>query len=225
MSDSRVIGQTKSIGRVAQGANVRALGTLEGITYTVDRGLALATTGEIFVANGGSASDPATFAGLFDADGPDFVIDVPALTTIVPLWIQVHLESVGTTALNEVFASVSKTLGAVTAITGGALVTPVNLRTGNSSASGCTVNVAVDAAGATAQTGSIYEFMRNGFQLAEDMAATEPGWPEKNWQWSAKQMGIYPVLDGPASLFIHAGCTTPTGFITVIYAEALTTEI
>ena len=224
MTDSRVSARTSGVARTAPNVNnnnVAQAAFTDGSAFAADHGLLLATNGDIYVANGGSGTAPATFAGLFDADGPDFAIEVPDATTIVLLAINIHLQTFGTTALNEVVAAVSTTAGAVGS--SGTLVTPRNLRTGNSSTSGCTVNVAVDAAGGTAQSNP-YEFIRQGFQLAEDMAATED-WAERTWNWSAKQTGIYPVLDGVSSLFIHAGTQAGTGFITVTYAEMLTNEI
>lgn len=223
MADNRVIARSSGVGRTAPNVNnnyVAQAAFTDGAAYAADHGLLLATNGDIYVANGGSGTVPATFAGLFDANGPDFVIEVPDSTTIVLLAINIHVQTFGTTALNEVVAAVSTTAGAVTA---GTSVTPRNLRTGNSSTSGCTVNVAIDAAGSATQSNP-YEFIRQGFQLAEDMAATED-WAERTWNWSAKQTGIYPVLDGVSSLFIHAGTQAGTGFITVTYAEMLTNEI
>jgi hypothetical protein len=220
MSDIRVAAKTSGIGRAGQGTYAGAAGTLEGGLITADLSYLLSLNGDVFVANGGSASSPATFAGAYDADGPDFVIDVPDGTTIVPLAINIHYQTVGTTGLLETFASVSGTLGAVSA---GTAVTPQNIRTGAAGSSGCTVNVAVDAAGSTAQTGA-YEFFRGGFQLVEDMAATED-WAERTWNWSARESGVYPIIDGAGSLFIHCAAVAGTGFITVTYYEVSTNTI
>jgi len=220
----RVTARTQGIGRTGPNQNnnyVSAAGFTDGALFVADHNLLLATNGDVFVANGGTGTAPITFAGAFDADGPDFVIDVPENTTIVPLAINIHYQTVGTTLLLEVLASISSTLGAVSA---GTAVTPANIRTGNSGTSGCTVNAAIDAAGCTAQTGTKYEFIRQGFQLAEDMAATED-WVERTWNWSAKQSGIYPVIDGSGSLFIHAAAQAGTGMITVTYAEFATNQI
>lgn len=223
MADNRVIAKTQSVARTAPNGNnnyVAQAAFTDGSAFAAEHGLLLATNGDIFVANGGTGSSPATFAGAYDANGPDFVIEVPDGTTIVPLAINITFQTVGTTLLCEVIASVSTTAGAVTAATS---VTPRNLRTGNSSGSGCTVNVAIDAAGSATQSNP-YEFIRQGFQLVEDMAATED-WQERTWNWSAKESGVYPVLDGVSSLFIHAAAQAGVGFISVTYAEFLTIEI
>jgi len=218
--------KTTGVGRAGQGNLVAAAGTLEGAPVTADLAYLFSLNGDVFVANGGTASSPITFAGAYDADGPDFVIDVPLNTTIVPLVIDIHYETVGTSLLLEAFASISNSLAGTCTVTGGAAVTPVNIRTGSGRKSGCSVNSAVDAAGCTAQTGNVYELpFRRGFELAEAMAATEPGWPERSWKWSAKQDGIYPIMDGESSLFIHCASQAGTGFITVVYYEVGTPNI
>lgn len=222
MANMHIQAQEQSASRGSDGTYPEVRGDRSGIPFSGDAGYAFALNGEVYVANGGSASSPITFAGAYDADGPDFVIDVPDGTTIQPLYIHVQYEAVGTTLLLETFASISNSLAGTCTVTGGAAVTPRNLRTGVSTASGCTVNSAVDAAGCTAQTGRIYELRLGGFELAEAMAATEPGWPERNWKWSAKEYGIYPTIDGEGSLFVHAASQAGTGFITVAYREFTT---
>ncbi len=193
--------------------------------FTTDLAYLSALNGDVYVANSRFLTDAGTFAGAYDADGPDFVIDVPLGTTIVPLKIDVYYESVGSTLLMETFASISTTPAGTTTKSGGGAVTPVNLRTGDSGTSNCTVAYSIDGAGCTAQAAHIYEIFRHGFQLAEDMAAQEQGWPEKQYTWSAAEEGFYPVLDGVSSLFVHAAAQTGTGFITVIYYEIPTSQI
>lgn len=222
MAEMYIEGRHTSPSRAGEGTARHLRGTRDGVPFGADYGLALAYAGEVFVANSGTATTAVTFAGAYDADGPDMTIDVPSGTTIIPLLIEVHYESVGTTLLQQCIASVSNTLAAVTA---GTAITPVNLRTNVATGSGCTVYGSVDAAGCTVQSGRIYQFMRHGFQIAEDMAATEPGWPEKTWKWSAKESGIYPILVGESSLFIHAEAQAGTGFITIMYAEHETAEV
>ena len=217
MSQIQISAKTQGLGRSGQGNFTGAAGTLEGGLITADLAYLLGLNGDIYVANGALDTSVATWnAGALDTDAPDFVIDVPSGTTIVPLKIDIYYESVGASGIMETMVSVSKTLGATSS---GDDITPVNIRTGDAGTSSCTVTSAVANAGATVQTGLKYEFFRHGFQLAEDMAATEPGWPEKQYTWSAKKEGIYPILDGEASLFIYACSTTPKGFITVIYYE------
>ena len=218
MSQMHIQAQEQNAGRTSDGTYPELRGDRSGIAFVGDAGLAYALNGEVFVANGGTATAQITFAGAYDADGPDFVIDVPDGTSIMPLLIHVQYEAVGTTLLLETFASISNSLGVVTT---GTLVTPRNLRTSVSTPSGCTVNAAVDAAASTAQSGRIYELGRGGFELAEAMAATED-WAERRWVWSAKESGVYPVIDGDGSLFIHAASQAGTGFITVVYREFTT---
>ena len=205
----------------AAGNKVLHRGLRDGTALFADQAFSLGLEGKVFVANGGADSSPITFATAYDADGPDFVIDVPDGKTVVPLAITVDYQTVGTTGLLETFVSISNTLGAVSA---GTLVTPVNINIGNAATSSSTVNAAVDAAGCTVQSGRIFEFDRGGFQLAEDMAATED-WAERAWRWSAKREGYYPIIKGAGSLFIHAAAVAGVGFITVVYAEFDTDEL
>jgi hypothetical protein len=225
MSNINAYAKTTGVGRAGQGTLAGVASTLEGGLITADLSYLLSLNGDIYVANNATATTPATFAGAYDADGPDLVIDVPLNTTIVPLYIHVQYEAVGTTLLLETFASISNSLAGTTTVTGGGTVTPVNIRTGDSGTSSCAVSYSVDAAGCTAQTGNIYELRMGGFELAEAMAATEPGWPERNWKWSAKQYGVYPIIDGEGSLFMHCASQAGTGFITVVYYEVDTANI
>jgi len=191
-------------------------GTPDGASYVESRMQSLVRKGTLFTANGGTGSAPATFAGAFDADGPDFVLDVPSGTSIMPVYLSVTYETVGTTLLLETFASASGTLGAVSA---GTAVTPRSMRVGGGGGtSNCTANVAVDAAGATAQTGALVEFARNGYQLAEDMAATED-WATRTFTWAAGRDGPAPLVIGDGSIFVHAAAQAGTGFITLSWAE------
>lgn len=222
MSNVHLQAQEQSAQRTSDGTLPQARGDRSGIQFIGDAGYAFALNGEVYVANAGSATTPITFAGAYDADGPDLVIDVPDGTTIQPLYIHVQYEAVGTTLLLETFASISNSLAGTCTVTGGGTVTPRNLRTGISTASGCTISYGVDAAGCTAQSGRIYELRMGGFELAEAMAATEPGWPERNWKWGAKQYGVYPTIDGEGSMFVHCASQAGTGFITVVYREFTT---
>lgn len=225
MSDIKVRAKTRGVGRTGQGVPKDVPGTLEGAMFTTDLAYLTALNGDIYVANNKFLTDAATFAGAYEDDAPDFVIDVPLGTTIVPLKIDVYYESVGSTLLMETFASISTTLAGTTTKTGGGAVTPVNLRTGDSGTSNCTVAYSVDSGGCTAQVGHIYEIFRHGFQLAEEMAAEEFAWPEKQYTWSAAEEGFYPILDGESSLFVHAASQAGTGFITVVYYEIASSEI
>ena len=72
MADMRINRKTSGVG---QGSGLADLhGTLDGGAFISDISQLRALNGNVFVANGGSASDPITFAGAFDADGPDLVM-------------------------------------------------------------------------------------------------------------------------------------------------------
>lgn len=218
MSDLRVNSAvTPTIITGGGAAWLAAWGTPDGAMHVDDRVQGLVSAGRVFTANAGTATSPITFAGPYDADGPDLVVDVPTGTAIMPLFLSVYYEAVGTTLLLETFASASGTLGIVGA--SGTNVTPRSLRVGGGGASSnCTVDGAVDAAGCTAQTGNLVEFARSGYELAEAMAATED-WATRKFSWSAGQDGPAPLVIGDGSIFVHASSQAGTGFITLTWAE------
>ena len=76
MSNVNLYAQEENVGRTADGTYPGARSDRSGIQFVVDAGQAYALNGEVYVANGGSATDPITFAGAYDADGPDFVIEM-----------------------------------------------------------------------------------------------------------------------------------------------------
>lgn len=217
MSDLRVNSAvTPTIITGGGSAWLAAWGTPDGAMHTDDRVQGLVAAGRVFTANAGTGTAPITFAGAFDADGPDLVVDVPSGTSIMPLFLSVHYEAVGTTALLETFASASGTLGATSSGTG---ITPRSMRVGGGGgASVCTVTGAVGAAGCTAQSGALVEFARSGYQLAEDMAATED-WASRTFNWAQGNDGPAPLLIGDGSIFVHAAAQAGTGFITLTWAE------
>jgi hypothetical protein len=169
--------------------------------------------GLVFSARVGTLTTPLTGAGAVVATTPDLLVDIPSGTSIRPVYLSVQYETVGTTLLLETFASISSTLGSKS---GGNSVTPVSLRNSGGGSSNCT---ATSIATATAQTGVVHEFFRDGFQLAEDMAATEDGWASRKFVWRAGVDGPAPLIKGNASVFVYAAAQNPTVFINFIWEE------
>jgi len=216
MSDIRIDSRVSPNTQGPNAGLINQHGTPDGAAYVENRMEGWVRKGLVFTANAGTATTPITFAGAYDADGPDLVVDVPDGTSIIPLFLSVTYEAVGTTLLLETFASASGTLGAV--VTGTA-VTPRSMRVGGGGGStNCTVNSAIDAAGCTVQSGALVEFARNGYQLAEDMAATED-WATRTFTWAAGRDGPGPLVVGDGSVFVHAASQAGTGFITFSWAE------
>ena len=92
----------------------------------------------------------------------------------------------------------------------------MNLRTRGGGSTNCTIT---HTATATAQSGNVFEFFRDQIQLVEDMAATEVGWEDRNFRWSAMIDTPAPLLVGDSSLMIWGATQTTTLFITAIWAE------
>ena len=105
---------------------------------------ALIEAGYGFIANGGRGSTVITFAGVYDADAPDFHLHIPSAKVVVPLSIEVIFEAVGTETTMEIIALASNT-GDSSATGTAATIYPMRLD--NPVASSCTATVAVDAAG------------------------------------------------------------------------------
>lgn len=187
--------------------------------------------GNMFTVNLGSETTPVTFAGAYDADGPDGYIFVPDGTTIVPYHIRVVFEDVGTEAVMEVIALAS-TIGDSTAtVTGGGTATPINMLLGAGKASGVTASYGVDAGGITSpRSGNAdHEFWRDGRPLTDTAATGENDRHRLVFTWQAFRDGMPPVIKGTATtgacLAIHAASQAGTGFITVQYAEMATAAL
>jgi hypothetical protein len=195
-------------------------GLKDGALVTVRWDIAQGLDGRVFVANGGSATTPITWAGAYDADAPDIAIDVPAGTTILPLSIQAHLESAGA-ALSEFICLASPTSVGTVTYTGGALVTPRCTRISDQRTSQCKAYAAVDAAGCTdPNTAGSFEFFRTGYPTDPDVTLA----PTPNYYWSMMRDGPCVKIIGPGSLCAYVG-NAGTGFWIVSYVELGTGEV
>ena len=184
-----------------------------GELVTVPLPLQLSLDGRVFVANVGTASTPVNFAETaYDADQPQFVIDVPSGKTALPLNIKVVLEtSAGT--LNEIIVgSAAALVGAGTSTA----VTAKNLTATQPNASGCTVRSLYTGDGTDITALASYVEWARG---AQPIVGTAENHPE--WEWNALKAGFMPVLVGPASLavWILGASTAPTGYLTAVWAE------
>ncbi len=191
---------------------VAGWGTPEGGLVTASQYDSLVAGGKVFVAHAGTLTAPLAGNDAYVITTPDLNVDVPDGTSIKPLFLQVHYETVGTTLLLETFASISSTLGAQS---GGNSVTAASLRNRGGGSSNCAIT---SAATTTAQSGTTFEFFRGGYQLAEDMAATED-WETRTFKWTAGKNGPAPLVIGDASIAIWAASETTTCFITLVWVE------
>jgi hypothetical protein len=185
----------------------------------------LAMDGRVFAANGGEASTVITFAGVYDADAPDFHLHVPLGTTVIPLRIEVIYEAVGTETTMEIIALASTTGDA--SVTGTAVtVKPMRIDGPNTSA--CTATVAVDAAGCTSPyAGTYVEFWKYQRPLTDTVASGENDRLPLVFEWSAAK-NVPPVIVGStvgSCLAVYAASQAGTGFITVTWAEIPTVSV
>lgn len=209
----------------ADGTEVYPWYTREGMAVTMPAFMAWAQEGRVFVGNAGSATAPITFgAGSIDTTEPDFDLLLPAgsAVMVVPLEIEVQMETFGTTAIFEGMAAYG--LGGAQSSTGATAVTPKCLRTdAPAGGSVCTVYSNVDA-GATYMTQGVAEFMRFGTEL---IATVQAGDDDSNrlgntHRWSAMANGFAPILVASglaARLNVFAAAQAGTGFIRVVWAE------
>lgn len=209
-----ILGQTTSKSRYANGITVPVTGTRDGALYVADYILAMAMEGKLFQTSSGTITTPLQFKA-YDADQPDFVIDVPSGTTIIPVWIQVHEEtSAGT--INEVLAMVSSGLigaGTSTALT---IYSTRSSRANSSTCSGYGIYAGNGTAPATP-----LEFWRTGYAFAD----TSLG-PLKVYEWNIRNNPPQ-VIVGPGALVVYASATTTqaTGFVKAAWIELASTEI
>lgn len=222
---SQMFAQAKAELSSAAEGSVRALDvTRYGAMPTQDDLERLFASGYGFFANVGTDTTPATFAGAYDADGPDLYIYVPEGTCIIPVYLNVVFEAVGTESTMEIVALYSNN-GDSTAT--GTAITPQNARTDAPRASGCTVTGAVDAAGITDPEAAGNRFARFWhFQrpLTDTVATGENDRLPLVFEWKRKEVGAGPVIvgntpNGAASLVVHAASQAGTGFITAAWVE------
>lgn len=211
-NDLRVFAHQQGVSRASEGTFVGLRGTRDGSFYGIDPFVAAALEGRMFIAQLGSASDPSTAMDAYDANRPEFVLDVPDGTAIIPVSIHVDVQTHGAT-LNETIALASRTLqetgSSFTAIT----INPV--RTDNPGpASRCRALGTLTGDLTDPNTAGSIEFWRSGSPVDFDVA----GEPIPTLVWSAKRF-VPPLIVGAGSLAVYCSGTTPTGFITVIWAE------
>lgn len=199
-----------------------------GFTVSHDSLLHLAMEGRMFTANSGTATTPVTFAGAYDADGPDFYLRVPNGTTVIPVSLQVTFEAVGTESTMEIIGLASNTGDA--SVTGTAL-TVYNNRVDAPRASVCTATGSVDAGGVTdPNAGNFIEFWRRQRPLTDTVASGENDRHELNFTWSVLSDGPPPIIvgnntAGGSALAVYAASQAGTGFITATWLELPSSNI
>lgn len=180
--------------------------------------------GNVYIANIGVGTTVVDWVKTaYDADQPQFVIDVPAGVTIMPLRLEVMQETEAGT-LGEViwgFANANVGAGTSTAVTRSSGVGQYRPMLVNASGtepdSSCSIYRNYTGNGTdvtTAGAHAIFRRFSSPFVLSD-------GDPQEARVWSHLADGPAPVIEGTGSLvcWIHGGSTAPTGFLTAIWAE------
>jgi hypothetical protein len=206
------LGATTGKIRVKNQSDVRLTATPDGALYIADYYLNMALEGRLFQAFTGSGTSPVTFALSYAANTPQFVVDVPTATSIIPVRIQVYLEASASANPTPILAVTgTSNVGAGTSTQ----VTPLSTRTDHPVSSGCSVYTLYSVAG-TAPANAV-EFWHTGYNFAD---AT--GNPIKFFEWTSQQNGPPQIIVGPGTLAIYIngkGGTAPTGYARVSYIE------
>jgi hypothetical protein len=214
-----------SYGDYAEGQERASRSNRRGELVTANNYQQFVSDGRVFVCNGGVGTTPITFAGAYDADAPDFFLNVPVGTTVIPLRVQVVFDAVGTESTMEIIGLYSNTGDSSATGTAGTIM---NMRTDNPRSSNCTATVAIDAAGITDPNAGVFgEFWRFARPLTDTVATTENDRLPLVFTWSAFSDGPAPVIVGNspgACLAVYAASQAGTGFITVEWVEIPSTS-
>lgn len=212
--------QTTSVSRESEGADVYVKALRDGTLTMAGFFQALALEGRVYVVNGGGvAVTPIEFAGAYDADGADLVLDIPSGTAVMPISFEVVYQSLTDDTDIEVVLMASNMANTVTTATA---VTPKNIRTNLGRGSNCTANVACAAANSTDVSGGsgAFCFARTRWEIgAAPAAAQSEEGQELRFRWSALDDGVAPVLVGASCIVAHVASTGGDGYLILTYAE------
>ncbi len=216
--------QTTGIERVSEGQDVYLKAFRDGTLTVADLIAAWSFEGKVFCANAGTITTPITFgAGSIDSGEYDLHVSVPSDKVIFPLSLRIKMEAYGTTAIFETMAcyGTGSTCGA------GTTITPVNVNTGSSNASSCTITAAATTTSGVAFTGKYVEFFRDGLQKVATTATGDDDSARsgETFPWYAKNEGIMRQVGPSAQLAVFAAAQAGTGFIIFEYAELLSATV
>lgn len=218
-----VVKQSTGVNRIDEGndSDIRAI--RDGSLVTCDWIEALVLEGRVFHAYVGNASTEATLDASWTNTDPDIMIDVPDGTSIIPLNVTTILQEYGTTELFETMCLCSKTLGAATST----LFSAINMNTRSGNGSNCVVCTAPTVT--SGYTTGYFELYRTCIQKIATIGTGDDDTqyaPHRNrFEWSWSDWGFAPVLQGEASLQVWATCSTPKGYIHVVWAELPTSSL
>jgi hypothetical protein len=175
--------------------------------------------GNVFTVNIGDASTPNVFTETaYDQDQPQFGLDVPSGTTIIPLSCTLYWENQAGTD-NEFFMRMDDGLLGAGTSTGETIFNMLQGPSDTQRVSRCTARIQYTGNAAAITVGP--EFIRFGNPFAAD--ATEGN---MNFEWTAQNM-VAPVIQGEACIsgYALAASTDPEGFLNFTWAEFNTAEV
>ena len=204
---------------IGSGADVRVKALKDGTLSVADFIAIMSLEGRVFSAEAGSATTPVTFgAGSIDTTEYDLKVLVPAGTSIIPVELNIVMETYGTTALFEFMASIGQ--GSTAAMGTDTDVTIYNVNLGHANGSNCLAGAASNNDGVY-PTDNVVEFFRGTQAKAVTIATADDDstWQPECFNWRVKEAGYLPILNGKGSLDVFAAAQAGTGFIMAKWIE------
>ena len=193
MSDLRIFNQNLTVGR---NNGWRALrGTSDGALYVADYALSASIEGRVMGCHFGTLTTPLATAATtaITTLRPQAWVRIPDGTVIIPLAVDVLVESTGITTQGEIsIAMCIVDPGDGTAAAG--TLQPVSLNAAAPVTSNCTTRQ-LATGDITAETG-LRELKRFSFAASA---------VNQDFTWNAAQTLVVPVLRGPAGLLVYIG--------------------
>jgi len=222
MSDARVVRGVSTVSRGTSDGDLMALrGTRDGAVFSADWYLAAAFEGRAFGVNAGTGSTPLTTnAGALVVAEPDLLIQVPAGTTIIPVYFEYAFEDTGVGPM-EVIGVASSAATQAASGTAGTALTIHNMRTDAPNPSLCTADYTCTG-GVTPYTGNFVEFYR-GYagdvtdQFASNTAQTVGSATRAHW--SVGDTMVPPICTGISQLCFYVVANEGVGWCTCIWVE------
>jgi hypothetical protein len=207
-----------TVERVAEGTETFVRGFRDGTLSMADLQTAMALEGRIFEAKAGTFTAPITFkAGAIVATTPTYEMRIPAGTTIIPLELNVQIESIGTALILEILATGGQ--GGSTTTAGTAIV-PANLRSDAPVKSVCLCSHTTLTV--VAPTKNYQEIWRTGEISAVNQTHSDTVSVYDHahtYNWKAADAGAYTALVGASNLFFYISTQAGTGFFSIKWME------
>ncbi len=210
--------KAKSVVRSGDGSDVSLRSLINGEIGVADYFFVQAMKGNMYYIGSSDVTTATTWTATatIDITKPILFVNVPSGKALIPVHIEVYMEAFGSNAQFEVQAVVGKG-GSYTS--GMTAITPVNMRTDLSNASGLTCYAGGNTTVTVGQTSNLNVFWRDGQQFAitkTTASATASVSDPNKFVWDAVASNTF-VIAGPESqLQINQGSQAGTGFVKLI---------